>query len=77
MITIFNHGCITCGANSSHAARVRAKRPDVTIVNTRVAKERLAEHIEYQKQAGLGSTPLPIVVEDNGRSITILKEWKP
>lgn len=77
MITIFTHGCATCGANSIYTAKVRSKYPSAIVVNTRATRGRLLEHIEYQKQAGLGSTPIPIVVEDNGRSVTVLSEWKP
>lgn len=77
MTTIYIHGCSTCGANSVYVAKVRSARPSVRVFNTRVDKERLAEHIEYQKQAGMTSSPLPIVVDDGGRAICLLKEWKP
>lgn len=73
--TIFINGC-ACGANSVYTARVRKAYPFVEVVNTRADRSRLEEHIQWQDRAGMGKTPVPIVVENDGTVISTLKEWK-
>ena len=75
-VTIYSNSCTTCGTNAVYVARVKRQYRDVTVINSRADKSKLIEHIEYQKLAGMESTPVPIVVENGGEVITLLKEWK-
>lgn len=74
---IFVHGCTTCGMNLSLIQRVK-KHQKASIHNTKYAgPEQLARHIEFLKQAGMTVDAYhSIVVEDEGKRITLLKEWK-
>lgn len=74
MAKVYIHGC-NCGGTNIKTAQVKKFYPNAEIYNTRVDKTRLIEQLEHQKQAGMGGSPLNIVVEE-GR-ITLLSEWKP
>lgn len=75
MTSIYIQGC-SCGAAGVQVTRVKNKHPDAQVFNTRVDRNRLIEHIKYQERAGMGRSPVSIVVENNGEVITDLREWK-
>lgn len=75
MTSVYINGC-ACGANNVRVAKVKASDPETQVFNTRVDRTRLLEHIEYQERAGMGKSPIQIVVEGNGAIVTVLSEWK-
>lgn len=75
-IRIYTSGCNTCGAKALFVARIRQQHPNVEVNNTRVRSDLIAEHLEYQKRAGMGGSPLDIVVEGDGERIVLLNDWK-
>lgn len=76
-IEIFINGCSTCGNNALYIARVKSVYPNATVYNTRYdSSEKLEQHIEYMKQAGMQiNSYTAIVVENNGERIVELKSW--
>lgn len=75
MTSIYIHGC-SCGVQGILVTRVKNKYPDTEVFNTRVDRTKLIEQLDIQEKAGMGKSPLSIVVEDNGKVVTVLKEWK-
>lgn len=74
MTTIYLASC-NCGAVNIYTTRVKSNRPGTVVVNTRLDRSRLKEHLAHQKSIGLGGTPTDIVVE--GKNVTKLRLWKP
>lgn len=76
MSAIYIHGC-SCGVNNVYVQRVKKHLPNTPVYNTKVDVQALINQLEYQDHAGMGKSPLSIVVEGDGEVVTPLKEWKP
>lgn len=78
MIEVYINGCASCGNNAIYLARVKRTHPDVTVYNTRYdGAFQQAKHFHYLESAGIATSEyFPIVVENEGKVITLLKEWK-
>lgn len=75
-VRVYTSGCNTCGVKALFVARVKNKHPGAQVFNTRVRSDLIAEHLAFQKRAGMGGSPLDIVVEGDGERIVLLNEWK-
>lgn len=75
-VEIFLSGCSSCGGRPIYISKVAKEHTDLKVINTRIHKDRLQEHLMYQKSAGMQVSPLDIVVEDGGKRVVLLREWK-
>ena len=73
---IYIYGCATCGRHSAKILRAKNKL-GATVIDTRTNLFELPKHIEYLERAGMGASNYrAIVVEQDGKLITLLSEWQ-
>lgn len=73
-MTIIYLASCNCGIKNVYTTRVKSNRPGAVVINSKLDMSRLKEHLAHQKSAGLGGTPVDIVVE-NGNVVRLI-EWK-
>lgn len=74
-IKVYVNGCMSCGKLGAMVLKLKSAM-DVTIVNSKYDELGRVDHLEYLKRADMDTSQYrPIVVEDDGRTITLLEEW--
>ena len=78
MVEVYINGCSSCGENASQVAKVKRAYPNAVIYNTKYdGAYQLHKHTRYLAELGINVDRYhAIVVEDDGKTVTLLKEWK-